>query len=229
MTILKRLFGVAIAMAVLGAMAAQAAERPRIVIQAIIDNGGTVTEEDAQDLIKNFVGGLANLRGRAFSKARIDLILTSHPTTVWSGTPRDLMAQGRAVLDLAKTNDKCADVARAIKQANQNLRIAQADEAYLFIVSPLINAPFPCDAGPGIRLPQPVPQGIAIGRMIDERQIKALTFLGVHPSQEDPWTNYLVREGVLERAKRGQLDFQFLGFQQSKTFLAKQRLLSRKD
>lgn len=229
MSILKHLLGVAIVMAALGAAGAQAAERPRIVIQAIVDNGGTVTEEGAQEVIKDFIGGLADLRGRDFSEARIDLILTSHPTTVWSGTPRDLMTQAHAVLELVQLNERCSDVARALRQANQNLRIAQADEAYLLIFSPLINAPFPCDEGPGITLPQPVPEGIAIGQMIAERHLRALKIFGVHASQEAVWTDYLLAEGVMSHVRSGQLEFQFLGFQQSKTWLAKQRLLKRKD
>lgn len=206
-----------------------AAENPRISIQVILDNGGTVTEPGAADQIRNFVGGIANLRGRSFKNAHVDLILTSHPTTVWSGTPRELKTQGRAVLELVAVNDKCADISRALKQADQNLRIAAPDEAYVLIYSPLIQAGFPCDAGPGITLPQPVPQDVAMGRMVDEHQLKALKFYGVHHSQEQVWGDHLIKEGVLARSKQGKLEFQFLGFQQSKTFLAKQRLLSRKD
>lgn len=221
------LCALAMALSSLGANPTTAAERPRIVIEVIVDNGGTVMEDDAQELINNLIGGLANLRGRAFSDARIDLILSSHPTTMWSGTPRDLIAQGHAILELVKINDRCSDVGRALLQADQNLRVAAPDEAYLLVYSPLILAPFPCDQGPGITLPQPVPQGIAIGRMIEQRQIKAFKIFGVHPSQETVWTEFLVGEGVLARMHKGQLDFAFLGFRQSETFLAKQRLLTR--
>lgn len=212
-----------------GAIPAASAEPPKIVIEAIIDNGGTVMDEGAQEVINSVVGGLTSLHGRAFGEARIDLILTSHPTTVFSSTPRDLIQQGQTVLDLVKLNDRCSDISRALRQAEQNLKVARAKETYLVIYSPMINAPFPCDQGPGITLPQPVPEGIAIGRMIDEYGIRALEIFGVHPSQEPVWSDFLIKQGVLKRAEEGNLTFEFLGFQQSKAFLLRHKLISRRE
>ena len=205
------------------------AEGPKVtVVQAIIDNGGTVMEEDAQGVINNFVAGLSNLRGHVLSNARIDLILTSHPTTVWSGTRKDLIEQAHKVLELVKRNDRCSDVGRALRQAQQNLQVAGADVAYIFIYSPMIFAPFPCDKGPGITLPQPVPEGLEIGKLLETYGVKAFKIFGVHASQEQVWTDYLTQENVIHRARLGEIDFAFLGFRQSETYLAGQQLLGRR-
>jgi hypothetical protein len=225
---IKRL---ALALACLMALAfsregrAEAPASPPLLIQAIVDNAGTVQEKGAQDLILDFVAGLAGLRGREYAAARIDLILTSDPRTVWSGTPADLMRQGHAVLELVRINDRCADIARALRQAEQNLKAARAQDAVLLILSPLIAAPFPCDAGPDITLPQPVPAGIELGRLVRERGIRALKIYGVHPSQEAPWTDHLIEQGLMDRARAGELELAFLGIQQSRRALERRLLL----
>lgn len=209
------------------ALPALGEEQPSMIVELIVDNGGTVKAEGSQDLITNVLGSLANLHGRSFNNARIDLILTSHPTTVWSGSPRDLLNQANAVLDQVKINDRCSDVERAFHQADQNLRVAAPKEAHLIVVSPLIAAPFPCNQGPAITLPQPVPQGIALGKTVSERNIATLTFFGVHPSQERVWTDYLESEGILAGARKDQLDLTFLGLQQSLNYMQRSRILIR--
>lgn len=224
----RTLLATAAAGAVTVSLPAGAQDLPSIVIEVIVDNGGTVRAADAQDLITNVLAVLANLHGRDFRGARIDLILTSHPTTVWSGNPRDLMRQADTVLDLVRINDRCSDIERAFRQADQNLRIAAPAEAHLVIVSPLIAAPFPCNQGPAITLPQPVPPGMALGQMAADRHLRTLRFFGVHPSQERPWSDYLEAEGILARSHEGQIDFTFLGRQKSLSFIQPGRVLIRR-
>lgn len=225
----RRQFLTALAVAtMLTPAAGRAQDSPPVLIQAIIDNGGTVQEDGAQAQINDLIAGLANLRGRSLSHARIDLILTSHPTTVWSGTPQALMQDGQKVLDTVQLNDRCSDVGRALRQADQNLRVAGAEEAYVFVYSPLILAPFPCDSGPGIALPQPVPEDIEIRRLIEERNVRAFKVFGVHPSQERVWTDFLEAEGVLAMGHSGAIDFAFLGVRQSAAFLGQHRLIERR-
>ncbi|MCA9805379.1 MAG: hypothetical protein KC777_25590, partial [Cyanobacteria bacterium HKST-UBA02] len=105
------------------------------IIEAIIDNGGTVTEDGAADLNRDLLAGLADLPGRAFRDVRIDLMTTSRPYTVWSGTSDDLNVQGRQVLDLVVLNDHCSDLGRAFDQADQNLRVARPESACLLVCS----------------------------------------------------------------------------------------------
>ncbi|MCB9957149.1 MAG: hypothetical protein H6843_00895 [Rhodospirillaceae bacterium] len=217
------------AAALLRTLPSGATEPATVLIEVIIDNGGTVTEEDAPDLIRAFFANLADAPGRAFRDARIDLITTARPYTVWSGTPEDLYAHGREVLELTALTDHCSDLGRAFGQAEQNLRVGRPTEAHLFVVSPLIDARYPCDAGPGITLPQPVPPDLPLARMVVQYSIRTLGIFGVHPSQEAVWTDYLDDAGVLGRGRSGQLDLVFLGFSQSQAYLARHRLFERED
>lgn len=210
-----------------GVFAATDIARPDAVIEVIVDNGGTVLEPEAQAQINDLIGGLANMPGREMSRARIDLILTSRPTTVWSGTRTDLIRQGYDVLDLVTLGNGCSDLARALRQAEQNIRVSGAARAYVLIHAPLIVAPFPCDGGPPITLPQPVPADLRLGQMLKAHAIAAFKVFGVHPSQERIWSMYLEREGVLALARAGALDFAFLGYAQSGVVLRTQALLRR--
>lgn len=217
----------ALAAAFLLALTPAKASAPAIAIQIVIDNGGAVQEEGFEALITASLAGLANLRGREFREARIDLILTSDPRTVWSGSPQALMREARPVLELAALTNRCSDLVRALAQADQNLRIAAAEGAWLIIVSPLIHAGFPCDSGPPITLPQPVPEGVALGGMVGARGLDGLILLGVHPSQERVWSDFLEAEGILRQARSGALAFTFLGMEQSRSFLERGRLIER--
>ena len=223
----RRTFIGTAACTVLPALPAAATDVGPVLIEAIIDNGGTVTEEDAPALSHDFLAGLAEANGRAFREARIDLILTSRPYTVWSGTPEDLYAQGRQVMELAAPTDHCSDLGRAFDQADQNLRVGAPLSAHLFVLSPLINAPYPCDTGPSITLPQPVPAGLPLARMVADRNVRTLGIFGVHPSQEQVWTDHLEESGLLDASRSGELDLVFLGFSQSRAYLARHRLFGR--
>lgn len=216
--------GAAAALAPAGAGATGPAS---VLIETIIDTGGTVTEDGAADLNRDLLAGLAALPGRAFRDARIDLMTTSRPYTVWSGTSDDLNAQGYQVLDLVALTEHCADLGRAFDQADQNLRVGRPESAHLFVCSPLINAPYPCDTGPGITLPQPVPPALPLAGMVEERNVRTLGIFGVHPAQEQVWTDHLEETGLLARARDGRLDLRFLGFSQSRSFLARHRLFER--
>ena len=223
----RRSFVGTAAAAMLGPVGAGASGPAPVLIETIIDNGGTVTEDGAADLSRNLLAGLASAPGRAFRNARIDLILSSRPYTVWSGTPDDLNAQGYQVLDLVALTEHCSDLGRAFDQADQNLRVGRPASAHLFICSPLIDAPYPCDSGPGITLPQPVPADLPLARMVLERNVRTLGIFGVHPAQEQVWTDHLEETGLLARAQDGRLDLRFLGFSQSRAFLARHRLFGR--
>jgi len=112
------LIGTVAALSLVSQDAARAGDdiaNPEILIEAVIDNGGTVQDPAAAVQIKNLIRGLTTLSGRAYRNARIDLILTSDPRTVWSGTPRDLTRDAGAILDLIALNDRCSDLPRALR------------------------------------------------------------------------------------------------------------------
>jgi len=111
----------------------------------------------------------------------------------------------------------------------QNIRVAGTQDVHVLIHAPLIVAPFPCDQGPPITLPQPVPSGLELGRFLRERPISTFKVFGVHPSQEHVWAEHMEREGILEMANAGGLTFTFLGSAQSEAVLNKGPILERRD
>ena len=78
---------------------ARGAERERVVVEAIIDTGATMMVEERDEVTKLFLAALRDLPGRQFAHARIDLILTSEPTTVWSGNRKGLRTDILRVLE----------------------------------------------------------------------------------------------------------------------------------
>ena len=204
-----------------------ARDRDRVVIEVIIDTGATMMAEDREETTKLFLASLRDLPGGEFRHARIDIILTSEPTTVWSGDRKALRSDVLDVLKKIKPTDKCSDLSRAIREAETNLRLAGASSAYVLVFASLIDTPFPCNERE-FELPQEPATTLEIGMLVRNHNVKALRFFGVNPHQKRPWLLYLEQEGIVAMERTGKLDFGLLDMAQGRSALMKGELLERR-
>lgn len=201
-------------------------DRESAIVEVIVDTGATMLDEDREAVTKLFLGALRDSAGRQLRKARLDVILTSEPTTVWSGTRKELRTDIRRLLEKIKPTDKCSDLSRAIREAETNMRVAHADKAYLFIFASMIDTPFPCNQD--YELPQTPNPALELGELARRHNLEALLIFGVNPHQKRPWLLYVEREGILAMDRQGKIDFELYDFAQSRAVLMNGELLRRR-
>lgn len=189
----------------------QATEEPEhLAIILVVENGGTVQHsESVREAASHLLAEITQLRRhRATRDAEITLILSAAPTQVsWSGTPEQLLMDAEGVLALVEVRPTCSDIVRAWQQAETVLRVTMPDEVRLYSIGPAIQAGFPCD-GQTISLPQAVPPEMALARLAEQASV--LRLLEVHPDQDEMLLAYLEANGLLERARTGQMQLDIL-------------------
>lgn len=185
---------------------APAAEPPPLSVQVIVDQSALLQKPaEASKFQKRLLHHLTELRKRRGTEnAEIRIVSVNDPRNLWVGSPRDLF-HGRALLPLLDVVDNgCADLAGAFEQVRTNLRLRPGAEVRVYVFSSLIHTGAPCDRSE-INLPQPPPAGLDLTFLAETA--RALKFYWVHPLQEEPWTDFLEKQGFLERQRRGQLAF----------------------
>lgn len=190
-----------------------AKDEKQTAIFVLIENGGTITDKDAQsEAISFMLGELADLRKRRATRdTQIHLVLSAMPTEVsWSGTPQQLYDQGARVLELVALRETCSDLVLAWEQIALTARITRPDDLRLIAIGPAIHAGFPCDdEGALITLPQPAPVELRLGEMAGKASY--LRMLNVHADQDQMIFDHLEAAGVLARVDAGELDFDLMG------------------
>lgn len=181
-------------------------------IFVVIENGGVVTDRDAAtETISYTLGELVQLRRRRATRdTHIHLVVTANPTEVtWSGTPQQLFDQGQLVMELIEFRDTCSDLVLAWDQVKLTTRITMPEQIQLIAIGPMIHAGFPCDEGETtIALPQPVPADLVLGELASTASFVRL--LNVHADQDEVYLDHLRDHGLVDRARRGEVDFDLM-------------------
>lgn len=205
------------------------AQEPRIpakqpeAVFILIENGGTVPEEDQAHAMNTALHLLQQVSGLARHKAtrgaQVHLILTATPNRLaWSGKPAQLLAQARNVKELITFQPSFSDLVMAFKQVETTIDLSGADKVRLYVIGPFIHVPFQSSDAPiDIHLPQAVPPTLALPDILDH--IHVLKFMNVHDDQDMELLTYLRSVGVTQRAQTGKLEFSLKGAAQTKAAL----------
>ena len=192
-------------------------------IFVLVENGGTIMEEDQADALNtalNLFQQLTTLgRRRATKNVQIHIVLSAVPNRIaWSGTPDQLLAQAEDVKNLITFKRSFSDLVMAFEQIETTVNLTQPDSIRLYWIGTTIHVPFQKTSDPiDVEVPQEVPSDLALPRL--SSRLSALKIMRVHPDQDKILQAYLASLGILERARAGELDFSLLGVAQTKSRL----------
>lgn len=192
-------------------------------IFVLVENGGTIREEDQGEALNtalNLFQQLTTLgRRRATKNTQIHIVLSALPNLIaWSGTPDQLLAQAEDVKNLITFQRSFSDLVMAFEQIETTVNLTQPDTIRLYWIGTTIHVPFQSsDKAIEVEVPQEVPNNLALSRL--SARLSALKIMRVHPDQDQILQAYLASLGLLERARKGDLDFSLLGEAQTKSRL----------
>jgi len=192
-------------------------------IFVLFENGGTIMEEDQGEALNtalNLFQQLTTLgRRRATKNVQIHIVLSALPNRIaWSGTPDQLLAQAEDVKNLITFKRSFSDLVMAFEQIETTVNLTQPDTIRLYWIGTTIHVPFQSsDKAIEVEVPQEVPSNLALSRL--SSRLSALKIMRVHPDQDQILQAYLASLGILERARKGELDFSLLGVAQTKSRL----------
>ncbi|MGH1470839.1 MAG: hypothetical protein ACRBCS_06575 [Cellvibrionaceae bacterium] len=192
-------------------------------IFVLIENGGTINEEnyeDALDTSLNLLQQLTTLgRRKATRNSQIHIVLSALPNRIaWSGSANQLMEQAGQVKDLIVFKKSFSDLVMAFDQIETTINLTQPDHVRLYWVGTTIHVPFQeTDAQINVEVPQEVPTNLALSNF--SNRLSALKIYRVHPDQDQIFQAYLGSLGLLAKAKKGDLDFTLMGDAQTKSHL----------
>jgi hypothetical protein len=192
-------------------------------IFVLIENGGTVMEEDQSEALNTALHLFQQLttlgRRKATKDTQIHIVLSALPNRIaWSGTPDQLMAQAEDVKNLITFKPSFSDLVMAFEQIETTVNLTQPDSLRIYWIGTTIHVPFQDSTGAiEVVVPQDVPNNLALPRLAS--RLSALKIMRVHPDQDQILQAYLASLGILERARKGELDFSLLGEAQTKSRL----------
>jgi len=192
-------------------------------IFVLVENGGTIMEEDQGEALNtalNLFQQLTTLgRRRATKNVKIHIVLSAVPNRItWSGTPGQLLAQAEDVKNLITFKRSFSDLVMAFEQIETTVNLTQPDTIRLYWIGTTIHVPFQTtDKKIEVEVPQEVPSNLALSRL--SARLSSLKIMRVHPDQDKILQAYLASLGILERARKGELDFSLLGVAQTKSRL----------
>ena len=192
-------------------------------IFVLIENGGTVMQEDQGEALNTALHLFQQLttlgRRKATKDTQIHIVLSAMPNRIaWSGNPDQLMAQAEDVKNLIIFKPSFSDLVMAFEQIETTVNLSQPDAIRIYWIGTTIHVPFQnTDDQIDVEVPQDVPSNLALARL--SNRLSALKIMRVHPDQDHVLQAYLASLGILERARKGDLDFSLLGEAQTKSRL----------
>ncbi len=196
---------------------------PPEAIYVLIENGGTVAEEDrgeAMETVLNLLQQISKLdRRKATRNAQVHIVLSASPNRIaWSGTPGQLFEQAQGVKKLIVFKPSFSDLVMAFEQIETTLNLSRSGATRLYWIGSTVNVPFQNTNEPiEVKVPQAVPSDLALARFAD--RLSVLKIMRVHPDQDQVLQDYLDSIGVLGRSYTGELDFALLGEAQTRSRL----------
>lgn len=218
-----KIVSMCILLAACGEQTSTPTKQPTEAIFVLIENGGTVAENDrdaAMDTALNMLQQLTSLeRRRATRNAQIHIVLSASPNRIaWSGTPTQLLEQAGEVKNLIVFKTSFSDLVMAFEQIETTINLSQPDTVHMYWIGSTVHVPFQsADQEIEVQVPQEVPSNLALSQFSD--RLSVLKIMRVHPDQDQMLQAYLASIGVLGRARSGDLDFSLLGEAQTRSHL----------
>lgn len=187
---------------------AHARGEPSNAITVVIETGATVADhESVLETARHVLGEIVQYRKHpSMRRAEVSIIVSSKPNAVaWSGTPKDLHAQAREVVDLITFSSTCSDLLIAYEQVSTLVTLSAPETLDVIAIGPSIHLGFPC-ADATITLPQAVPEGSKLAELAGTA--RSVRMYEVHPDQDQALTAYFAEHGIIARAHAGEMELE---------------------
>jgi hypothetical protein len=208
-----KIISMCILLAACGEQTSTPTKQPTEAIFVLIENGGTVAENDRDAAMDTALNMLQQLT------AQIHIVLSASPNRIaWSGTPTQLLEQAGEVKNLIVFKPSFSDLVMAFEQIETTINLSQPDTVRMYWIGSTVHVPFQsADQEIEVQVPQEVPSNLALSHFSD--RLSVLKIMRVHPDQDQMLQAYLASIGVLGRARSGDLDFSLLGEAQTRSRL----------
>ena len=173
-------------MAVLTATQPAFAQEKQVIVLADTSVVYTMLDlEEANTLRRNVYGLLAE-RARRDRDIRFDVIETTRGRNMLSINAGDFWRGGAGrALNLTAINPRaCSDLTAAFDKLAYTVRISEAEEVHIVVISPLVHTGVPC---PSIDPYAPVPSEIDADSLLRNNRISSVSFYGVAEEQIHQW------------------------------------------
>lgn len=197
--------------------------QPPESIFVLIENGGTVAEEERGEAFETALNLLQQIttlsRRKSTRKAQVHIVLSASPNRIaWSGTPGQLLKQAQTVKKLIVFKPSFSDLVMAFDQIETTINLAQDKAVRLYWIGSTVHVPFQqTNEEIEVKVPQPVPANLALAKFAE--RLSVLKIMRVHPDQDQVLQDYLLSIGVLGRSYSGELDFALLGEAQTRSHI----------
>jgi len=190
------------------------------VVFVMVSNADTYTKKELfvakQTIIKTLGAETADRDRRSAKHRRIEIILTTNPVAIaFSGSPAELYAAGRDIVEMTRIQPGCNDLVRAYANVAHRAKVLQAKRIRIIHIGPFIHAAMGCSADDKLILPQKLPTDIALPQLLAQERVKSFTAYMVKAEQERPLWALLEASGVDQR--RGEDGFELEAYTASTT------------
>lgn len=202
----------------------QSQANPSTSVFVIWENGGTIQpdkQEQSQVTAFHLLQSLGELeRHKSSRNTTINIIETARPNRIaWSGNPASLLSEAEDVKKIFSFKQSFSDITLSYRLVNETITITQPDEVWLYQIGQFIDARFTTDNKPiEIQLPQPISTELALPNFLDRLRVYKLYL--VHPDQATELSTYFSSRSVLDRSRKGLLDFRLMGEAQTRAHLS---------
>lgn len=173
-------------MAVLTATQPAFAQEKQVIVVSDTSVVYTMLDLERANTLRRNVYGLLAERARRDRGIRFDFIETTRGRNVLSIHAGDFLRGGAGrALDLTAINPRaCSNLTSAFDQLAYTVRISEAEEVHIVVISPLVHTGVPC---PSIDPYAPVPSAIDAGSLFENNRISSVSFYGVAEEQIHQW------------------------------------------
>lgn len=181
-----RLFQTTAFMAILAVAQPAFAQEKQIFVVSDTSILFTMLNPEEAELLRRNVLGLLAERAKRDRDTKLDFIDTTYGRNVLSMYAREFLQGGaKRALDLTAINPKsCSNLTSAFDQLAYSVRISQADEIHIVVISPLVHTGAPC---PSIDPYAPVPSEVDTEGFFGNENISSVSFYGVAEEQVQQW------------------------------------------
>lgn len=183
-------------------------EEPANAIVFVIENGAVVTDPDGvMETVRHAFGETVEYRRhRSMQHVEVTIILSAQPNAVaWTGSPKDLYAQGQQVMDMITFSGTCSDLVMAYEEISTLVTLTAPETLDLISIGPAIHFGYPCESAT-ITLPQAVPEGSKLAELAGTA--RSVRMYEVHPDQDQALTAYFAEHGIIARAHAGEMELE---------------------
>jgi len=195
-------------------------ERPE-AIYVLVENGGSVQpseQEAATTAVYHLLQQLMELdQRRATRHVIIHIVLSALPNRIsFTGKPAQLRENVARLKSLITFKEQSfSDLVMAYKSIKTSIALSQPSAVSIYHIGSVINIPYSQESEISVKVPQAIPDDLALPEIMEMAAVKTLKFYRVHPDQTTMLQEYLQMQGILQRSMDGTLDFALMGAAQT--------------